>query len=121
MKPLKIIFPLLIIILLTSCVGQKQLNIDELLKKYNSITESELESFCQKNKPDAAVLCLPKDVVEELGDRLISYGIRAFWNFSHYDLGLRHRDKGTPIVVENVHLGDSLMTLCYQVNELDED
>lgn len=43
--------------------------------------ESELESFCQKNKPDAAVLCLPKDVVEELGDRLISYGIRAFWNF----------------------------------------
>ena len=46
--------------------------------------ESELESFCQKNKPDAAVLCLPKDVVEELGDRLISYGIRAFWNFSHY-------------------------------------
>ena len=31
--------------------------------------ESELESFCQKNKPDAAVLCLPKDVVEELGDR----------------------------------------------------
>lgn len=30
-------------------------------------------------------------------------------------------DKGTPIVVENVHLGDSLMTLCYQVNELDED
>ena len=34
---------------------------------------------------------------------------------------LRHRDKGTPIVVENVHLGDSLMTLCYQVNELDED
>ena len=80
--------------------------------------ESELESFCQKNKPDAAVLCLPKDVVEELGDRLISYGIRAFWNFSHYDLGLRHRDKGTPIVVENVHLGDSLMTLCYQVNDV---
>ena len=77
--------------------------------------ESELESFCQKNKPDAAVLCLPKDVVEELGDRLISYGIRAFWNFSHYDLGLRHRDKGTPIVVENVHLGDSLMSLGYRL------
>ena len=72
-------------------------------------------------KPDAAILCLPKEVVEELGDRLVSYGIRGFWNFSHYDIGLRHRDKGNPIVVENVHLGDSLMTLCYQVNELDED
>ena len=83
--------------------------------------ESALEEFCTKVKPDAAILCLPKDVVEELGDRLISYGIRAFWNFSHYDLGLRHRDSGVPIAVENVHLGDSLMTLCYQVNELDEN
>ena len=83
--------------------------------------ESALESFCREHKPDAAILCLPKEVVEELGDRLVSYGIRGFWNFSHYDIGLRHRDKGNPIVVENVHLGDSLMTLCYQVNELDED
>lgn len=83
--------------------------------------ESELEEFCAKEKPDAAILCLPKDVVEELGDRLIQYGIRAFWNFSHYDLGLHHRNSDTPIVVENVHLGDSLMTLCYQINELYED
>lgn len=69
MKPLKIIFPLLIIILLTSCVGQKQLNIDELLKKYNSITESELESsmftvyksgndFVYKRIEGSALLCL---------------------------------------------------------------
>ena len=85
------------------------------------LPESALESFCREHKPDAAILCLPKEVVEELGDRLVSYGIRGFWNFSHYDIGLRHRDKGNPIVVENVHLGDSLMTLCYQVNELDED
>lgn len=39
MKPLKIIFPLLIIILLTACVGQKQLNADEFLKKYSLISE----------------------------------------------------------------------------------
>ena len=69
MKPLKIIFTLLIIILLTSCVGQKQLNIDELLKKYNSITESELESsmftvyksgndFVYKRIEGSALLCL---------------------------------------------------------------
>ncbi len=69
MKPLKIIFTLLIIILLTSCVGQKQLNIDELLKKYNSITGSELESsmftvyksgndFVYKRIEGSALLCL---------------------------------------------------------------
>ena len=69
MKPLKIIFPLLIIILLTSCTGQRQLNIDELLKKYNSITGSELESsmftvyksgndFVYKRIEGSALLCL---------------------------------------------------------------
>lgn len=69
MKPLKIIFPLLIIIFLTACVSQKQLNIDELLKKYNSITESELKSsmftvfesgnnFVYKKIENGALLCL---------------------------------------------------------------
>lgn len=95
-------------------IGQKVRGIEIL-------PESELEDFCKREKPDAAILCLPKEVVCELGDKLIEYGIRAFWNFSHYDLGLHHKDKDKPIVVENVHLGDSLMTLCYQVNELNED
>lgn len=44
MKSLKITVPLLIIVLLTACVNQKQLNIDEFLKKYNEISESELRS-----------------------------------------------------------------------------
>lgn len=69
MKPLKIIFPLLIIMLLAACVGQKQLNIDELLKKYNSITESKLKStmfnihktddgFVYKRIENEVLLCL---------------------------------------------------------------
>lgn len=69
MKPLKIIFPLLIIIFLTACVGQKQLNIDELLKKYNSITENALKSsmftvfesgdnYVYKKIENGALLCL---------------------------------------------------------------
>lgn len=44
MKPLKIIFPLLIIILLTACVGQKQLNADEFLKKYSLISEQSFDT-----------------------------------------------------------------------------
>ena len=39
-------------------------------------------------------------------------GIRSFWNFSHYDINVEHNN----IIVENVHLGDSLMTLSYGVN-----
>lgn len=76
--------------------------------------ETDLESFCSEMKPDVAILCLPKDTVETVGKKLISLGVRGFWNFSHYDLSVKYKD----IAVQNVHLGDSLMTLCYQVNEL---
>ena len=38
-------------------------------------------------------------------------GVKAFWNFSHYDLSIDYKG----IVVENVHLGDSLLTLTYGV------
>ncbi len=80
-------------------------------------SEKELEDFCNKYHPDVAILCLPREEVQRESDRLVNCGVRGFWNFSHYDLFLDHQDKN--IVVNNVHLGDSLMTLCYQVNELD--
>ena len=72
----------------------------------------DLEEFCKKNSPEIAVLCIPKSVTKEIVDRLMGLGIRSFWNFSHYDINVEHNN----IIVENVHLGDSLMTLSYGVN-----
>lgn len=69
----------------------------------------ELSAFCQKYKPQVAVLTIPKGAAQELADQLISLGICGFWNFSHFDL----RINNPQIIVENVHLGDSLMTLAY--------
>lgn len=69
----------------------------------------ELESFCGRVHPVAAILCIPKDFAAQETDRLISLGVKAFWNFTHYDLRVEHKD----IAVENVHLGDSLTTLSY--------
>lgn len=78
-----------------------------------SITDiDDLEEFCKKNSPEIAVLCIPKSVTKEIVDRLMGLGVRSFWNFSHYDINVEHNN----IVVENVHLGDSLMTLSYGVN-----
>ena len=74
----------------------------------------QLENFCKTEHPLVAVLCIPKDAAQSLADQLIALGIRAFWNFSHYDLAVAHKD----IVVENVHMGDSLMTLSYCVHDL---
>ncbi len=74
---------------------------------------SELQSFCEERKPTVAILCIPKAAAESLGKRLLDCGIRCFWNFSHYDFTLEYDD----VIVENVHLSDSLMTLGYRVNE----
>ena len=78
----------------------------------------DLEKFCRENKPEVAVLCIPKSVTKEIVDRLTELGVRSFWNFSHYDINVEHKN----IIVENVHLGDSLLTLSYGVNNnLDKD
>lgn len=71
---------------------------------------SKLESYCKENSPSIAVLCLPKANAFSVAKKLIELGVKSFWNFSHFDLNL-HFDN---IVVENVHLGDSLLTLTYK-------
>lgn len=76
-----------------------------------------LEAFSEQHHPMVAILCIPKEVAAEMGERLVSCGIRGLWNFSHYDYSLAFGDK---VAVENVHLGDSLMTLSFYVNELME-
>ena len=78
------------------------------------LSTSLLESFCKNSKPQIAILCIPKESAKELCDKLLGLGIRSFWNFSHYDLNLEYEDED--IIVENVHLGDSLLTLTYRTN-----
>lgn len=68
--------------------------------------------FYQKSHPLMAILCVPRENVEEISDHLYDLGIRAFWNFSHYDISRKHPDA----IVENVHMNDSMMTLCYKLN-----
>lgn len=71
----------------------------------------ELEAFCNEHQPEAAILCIPKDSASMLSEKLIDLGIKAFWNFSHYDFRLSNQN----VIVENVHLGDSLMVLSYNL------
>ena len=73
----------------------------------------ELEQFCAKYRPDLAILCVPKDAARQLCKRLYAFDVRYYWNFSHYDLAADYSD----VVVENVHMSDSLMTLCYRISD----
>jgi redox-sensing transcriptional repressor len=75
----------------------------------------ELPEFCEKHQPSIAVLCVPKTSAEEVCEQLLECGVKCFWNFTHFDINLCHRDRDD-IFVENVHLGDSLLTLVYSLN-----
>ena len=77
------------------------------------LSDDEIESYISGNEVDTAILALPKDAVENLIEKLYSLGIRNYWNFSHYDIAKHYDD----VIVENVHLSDSMMTLCYRINE----
>lgn len=72
-----------------------------------------LDDFCKEMQPVMAVLCTPRAAVEHLSDQLYAMGIRNFWNFSHYDIAMKYPNA----IVENVHLNDSLMTLCYRISD----
>lgn len=78
---------------------------------------SRMESFITENEPEIAILCIPKAAAQEYADKLVSLGIKAFWNFSHYDLAVSHKN----IVVQNVHLGDSIMTLSYGLTTFEDE
>ena len=71
----------------------------------------DLAEFCNANHPQVAVLCIPRESAAELSSTLVSLGIKGFCNFSHYELSVDYSD----IIVENVHLGDSLMSLGYRM------
>ncbi len=75
----------------------------------------ELEGFLKENQVDIAALTLPKEKADEVANKLVSLGIRAIWNFAHLDLELPGH-----VVVENVHLSDSLMQLSYNIEKTEK-
>lgn len=71
----------------------------------------ELEDYCKDHVVDIAALTMPKEKADAIANRLVNLGIQAIWNFAHVDLNLIDKD----VVVENVHLSDSLMQLSYNI------
>ena len=71
----------------------------------------DLETFIKENNIEIAVLTIPKTKAIEVADMLVESGIKAIWNFAHTDLELPE-----DVIVENVHLSESLMRLSYNVN-----
>lgn len=68
----------------------------------------DLEKYIRDEVVDVAIITVPREVCEDVAKRAIDAGVRGIWNFAPYDL------KGPEgIVVENIRLNDSLLTLSY--------
>ena len=76
----------------------------------------ELSSFIRDNDVEIGVLTIPKEKSIEVANLLVDNGVRAIWNFAHTDLNLPDN-----VIVENVHLSESLMQLSYNISRYKEE
>ncbi len=76
----------------------------------------ELKEFIIENEIDIAVLTIPKAKAREVAALLAENGVRAIWNFAHTDLNLPEN-----VIVENVHLSESLMRLSYNLSRYNKE
>ena len=71
----------------------------------------ELEKILTHLDVRIVILTLPKEHADEVLERLSDTHVKGIWNFTGKDLDTAK----SGIVVEDVHLGDSLMALCYEI------
>ena len=76
----------------------------------------ELKDFINEHNIDIAVLTIPKAKAVEVANLLVDNGVRAIWNFAHTDLDLPEN-----VIVENVHLSESLMRLSYNLSRYNKE
>ncbi len=82
-------------------------------KKIKDITimdYSEMEAFVKEHNPDIAILTVSQKNVKDVAKHLEDIGIKAVWNFSYTEF------ESHKMIVENVHLSDSIMMLSYKLH-----
>ena len=77
---------------------------------------SEMKDFIKENNIEIAVLTIPKECAIDVAKDLVDAGIQAIWNFAHVDLNVPD-----DVIVESVHLSESLMRLSYNISRYNED
>jgi redox-sensing transcriptional repressor len=91
--------------------------IGQTIAGLNVLSMDELEKYCTENDIDIAVLTLPRAAARSVAEKLVSMGIKGIWNFTNVELELT----GSKTQVQNVHMGDTLMVLCYDIKRANSD
>ena len=77
---------------------------------------SELGEFCRREGIMIGVLTVPKEAAYAVSEIMIDAGVKGLWNFANMELKI----DAPGVIVENIHLGDSLMALCYEIKTANE-
>ncbi len=86
--------------------------IGKIIKDIEVMNIDQLDEFLAQRNVDIAMLCVPYRETASIADKIARLGIKGLWNFSAMDLKLPY-----DVIIENVHLSDSLMVLGYKLNE----
>ncbi len=72
----------------------------------------DLETFLKENSIDVGIICVPSSNAQKVCNLLVKSNVKGIWNFAPVDLVVPE-----DVIIENVHLSESLMTLAYLLNE----
>ncbi|MEW9124282.1 MAG: redox-sensing transcriptional repressor Rex [Thermotaleaceae bacterium] len=70
-----------------------------------------LEEYIRLNNITIGMICTPKEQAQNVANRLVQCNIQGIWNFAPVDLAVPEQ-----VILENVHLSESLYTLSYLLN-----
>ncbi len=76
---------------------------------------ADAEAFITNHRPTMAIISTPKVAANQVAGELIKLGIKAFLNFTSAEITM-----SDDVVVENIHLSDGLMRLCYKISAQNE-
>jgi len=89
--------------------------IGEDLLGHTILSLENIEAFMKEGQTDIGIICTPKDQSQIVADKMVLCGIKAIWNFAPIDLRVPN-----DVIVENVHLSESLFTISYLLKEAEE-
>lgn len=72
----------------------------------------ELVGFLKATPIDIGVICVSENNAQTVSDIMVANGVKGIWNFAPVDLQVPET-----IIVENVHLSESLLTLSCLMND----
>ena len=90
--------------------------IGKTIKGVPIFAASEITRLVRRLNVLIGIIAVPKAAAQEVADALTAGGVRAIWNFAHTDLNLPEN-----IIVENVHLSESLMQLSYNISRYNKE